>query len=433
VLVDDLDRCLPETAIETLEAIRLFVFTKNTAFVVGADEAMIEYAVRKHFPDLPDTTGPRDYARNYLEKLIQVPFRIPALGETETRIYVTLLLIGAQVGEDDPGFQNLIVEGRERLKRPWQSRPIDPKALNSTLGDKAQAAQEMLALSDQVGPLLANGSKGNPRQIKRFINALLLRKSIAEARGFGDEVRLPILAKLMLAERFLDVLFDQIAMSATGSPDGKCKEMGLFETAIDERTVKKSADGVKKTKEPENSLVAGWLGSEIYVSWASLQPKLADVDLRPYLFVAKDKKDYFGASSALGKLGDVVDRLMGGKLAVQSIAKEIQVLAPPEASMIFEQLRTSILSKDSYFTKPTGIDGMVALVSAHSHLEGDLLDFLDALPVAKTGAWAAGGWDSCIKDGASRARLRKILEGWAESSSSSQALKQAAKFAGTRT
>ena len=53
---------------------------------------MIEYAVRKHFPDLPETTGPRDYARNYLEKLIQVPFRIPALGETETRIYATLLL-----------------------------------------------------------------------------------------------------------------------------------------------------------------------------------------------------------------------------------------------------------------------------------------------------------------------------------------------------
>lgn len=85
VLIDDLDRCLPDTAIETLEAVRLFVFTSRTAFVVAADEAMIEYAVRKHFPDLPDTTGPQTYARNYLEKLIQVPFRIPALGDTETR------------------------------------------------------------------------------------------------------------------------------------------------------------------------------------------------------------------------------------------------------------------------------------------------------------------------------------------------------------
>ncbi|MDQ1230724.1 P-loop NTPase fold protein [Sphingomonas sp. SORGH_AS_0879] len=80
VLIDDLDRCLPDTAIETLEAVRLFVFTSRTAFVVAADEAMIEYSVRKHFPDLPDTTGPLSYARNYLEKLIQIPFRIRAAG-----------------------------------------------------------------------------------------------------------------------------------------------------------------------------------------------------------------------------------------------------------------------------------------------------------------------------------------------------------------
>src|SRR6266404_857886 len=124
VLIDDLDRCLPETAIETLEAIRLFVFTPRTAFVVAADEAMIEYAVRKHFPDLPDTTGPQTYARNYLEKLIQIPFRIPALGETETRIYVTLLLIGAEIGEDDAGYGKLIAVARERLKRPGYGNDV---------------------------------------------------------------------------------------------------------------------------------------------------------------------------------------------------------------------------------------------------------------------------------------------------------------------
>jgi hypothetical protein len=63
---------------------------------------MIEYAVRQHFPDLPASTGPTSYARNYLEKLIQVPFRMPALGYLETRIYLTLLLTstvgGSQIG-----------------------------------------------------------------------------------------------------------------------------------------------------------------------------------------------------------------------------------------------------------------------------------------------------------------------------------------------
>ena len=55
VLIDDLDRCLPKTAIETLEAIRLFIFLPKTAFIIGADEAMIEYAVKEHFPDLPES------------------------------------------------------------------------------------------------------------------------------------------------------------------------------------------------------------------------------------------------------------------------------------------------------------------------------------------------------------------------------------------
>lgn len=46
VLIDDLDRCLPTTTISTLEAIRLFLFLKNTAFVIAADNEMIKHAVR---------------------------------------------------------------------------------------------------------------------------------------------------------------------------------------------------------------------------------------------------------------------------------------------------------------------------------------------------------------------------------------------------
>ncbi|MBB4383403.1 putative KAP-like P-loop ATPase [Bradyrhizobium sp. SBR1B] len=120
VMIDDLDRCLPSTAIETLEAaIRLFLFVPKTAFIIGADEGMIEYAVRQHFPDLPVSSGPLPYARNYLEKLIQVPFRIPALGTQETRTYVTLLLVESIVGHDHAGFKELLVKAKAALNKPW--------------------------------------------------------------------------------------------------------------------------------------------------------------------------------------------------------------------------------------------------------------------------------------------------------------------------
>ena len=250
VLIDDLDRCLPDTAIETLEAVRLFVFTSRTAFVVAADEAMIEYAVRKHFPDLPDTTGPQTYARNYLEKLIQVPFRIPALGDTETRIYVTLLLVGAELGEDNAAFNKLIDTARGRLKRPWIAGALDTETVKAALGDDAPRATNALALSDQIGPILGSGTKGNPRQIKRFLNTLVLRQQTAEARGFGDDVKLPVLAKLMLAERFLPHLFDQIATAAAAAPDGKCSDLETLELVATGKRTKIANSKMKDGSKP---------------------------------------------------------------------------------------------------------------------------------------------------------------------------------------
>jgi hypothetical protein len=86
---------------------------------------MIEYSVRKHFPNWPDTSGPLTYARNYLEKRIQMPFRIPAPDDTETRIYVTMLLVGAELGNDDADFKKLIAAAPERLQRPWLTGMLD--------------------------------------------------------------------------------------------------------------------------------------------------------------------------------------------------------------------------------------------------------------------------------------------------------------------
>lgn len=425
VLIDDLDRCLPDTAIETLEAIRLFVFTARTAFVVAADEAMIEYAVRKHFPDLPETTGPRDYARNYLEKLIQVPFRIPALGETETRIYVTLLLTGAEIGDDDASYARLIAVARESLKRPWESAGLDAATVKAALGEKADKAHNALALSDQIGPILASGTKGNPRQIKRFLNTLLLRERTATARGFGADISLPVLAKLMLAERFIPRLFEQIAFVAAVHAKGLCEEIGALEKSTDADSAKvdcKSAADERKGAKPgdavaphvENAVLVEWKSSETIRDWARVQPFLTGVDLRPYLFVTKDKKDYFGPVSVLGHLAAVVEKLFGGKMSVQAYEAELKQLVQPEADKVFEAVRTKIMGSGAFETMPPGVDGLVVLVKAQPGLQGKLLDFLEGLPTRKCGPWAVRGWQGVIKDTDGVARLTKLLNDWSK-------------------
>jgi hypothetical protein len=439
VLVDDLDRCLPDTAIETLEAIRLFVFTAGTAFVVAADEAMIEYSVRKHFPELPDTTGPRDYARNYLEKLIQIPFRIPALGEPETRIYVTLLLIGAELGEGDADYGKLIAAARERLKKPWESAPLDFPVIRQVLGSKAAAVQNAVTLSDQIGPILASGTQGNPRQIKRFLNSLLLRQRTAEARGFGDEIKLPVLAKLMLAERFMPRLFDQVAYAAAAHPKGLCDALAGIEaaTAGPAVPVKKpggdaKAGNVVDLPAPEGGdggPVAEWLSSPQIRTWAQIKPALGAVDLRPYLFVTKDRKDYFGAASALGHLAAVVEKLLGPKLAVQGMDGELRKLAAPEAAQVFEALRGRIMAEDSFTSEPPGIAGMTALVKAYPALQSNLMDFLEGLPGRRCGPWPVSGWQGVIVEASSAARLDSLIERWATGSDTKSTLKSAAAAA----
>lgn len=392
---------------------------------------MIEYAVRRHFPELPDTTGPQTYARNYLEKLIQVPFRIPALGDTETRIYVTLLLIGAELGDDDPAFTNLIAAARERLKRPWTSGALDAATVKTALGDKALRAQNALTLSDQIGPILASGTKGNPRQIKRFLNTLVLRKRIAEARGFGDDVKLPVLAKLMLAERFLPRLFDQVAAAAVAAPDGKCAALANLEAAGSEEAERSAAKPEKpatprrtaETKEPtkleivksaDSALLGEWLSSPAIKAWVTVRPPIGGEDLRPYLFVAKDRKDYFGPASVLGHLAAVAEQLFGSKLAVQGFEADIKQLAPPEAAKVFEAVRGRIVGGDSFDVEPPGAAGLAVLVKAHPALQGGLVDFLEVLPLGRLGPWVCSGWEGVLKDADANQRFNRLLQAWAK-------------------
>ena len=436
VLIDDLDRCLPETAFETLEAIRLFVFTRRTAFVIAADEAMIEYAVRKHFPDLPNSTGPQTYARNYLEKLIQIPFRIPPLGVTETQIYISLLLIGAELEENDLDFNKLIISARERLKQPWLGQTIDSALIRETLGDKAAKAASALNLSDQIGPILANGTRGNPRQIKRFLNALMLRKRTADARGFGDKIALRVLAKLMLAEQFMPTLFEQIASKAVISPNGVCEELSELEAVVASseskpdkekqpstratKTAKKdTAVSGNSSEESEGVIVNKWRDDRQILEWIKIEPPLGITDLRPYLFVTKDRKNYFGTVTVLGPVATLVESLLGPKISVQGKETEIKQLALTEATFIFEQIRRRIIENDEFKTQPAGIEGMSVLVKAHPDLQVYLLDFLESLPDEKLGPWVVSGWNEVIRDPGISDRYMKLLQNWSSAANTS--------------
>ena len=101
VLVDDLDRSLPDTVVESLETIKLFLSVKKMAFVIAADEDNVASAIGRRL----QTTGQPTRSRLYLEKIVQVPVRIPALSKEHTEEYLALLMLAD-------------VEGVDRLDRP---------------------------------------------------------------------------------------------------------------------------------------------------------------------------------------------------------------------------------------------------------------------------------------------------------------------------
>lgn len=429
VIVDDLDRCLPKTAIATLEAIRLFLFVEGTAFVVGADELMIEYAVREHFPDLPRSSGPLSYARNYLEKLIQVPFRIPALGVAETRVYVTLLLAENALGRRDARFAKLLAAAREDMRRPWKSRGLDRKTVEGAMDGTVPAeVGQALTLAAHVTKILSEGTRGNPRQIKRFLNSLTLRHSIAEERGFGGDVQRPVLAKIMLAERFYPDFYEQIARLAAADPDGKVVGLGGLEDHV--RAPARSDDedddpkpGAKGTKRPAAtkapalpSEVEEWAKNDWIKGWAAIDPLLRDVDLRPYVFVTRDKRGALGGLVAASHLEDLVERLMGPRMLARGAARDVARLTGPEPEEVFDAIRGRILQEDNFTKLPDGVQGMVVVLEAHAGLQRRLLEFLRELPVAKLGAWAVTSWGTAFTDATAKGEFGQIVADWAAQS-----------------
>jgi predicted KAP-like P-loop ATPase len=415
VLVDDLDRCLPTTAIETLEAIRLFLFAPGMAFIIGADEAMIEYAVRHHFPDLPLTGSALPYARSYLEKLIQVPFRLPALGFSETRIYVAMILAQAALGEKDAAFAKLLVKARECLSKPWKGEEFSFSAIEKVLGQVPPSVQQAIQLTDQISRLLADGTKGNPRQVKRFLNALLLREAIADARGFGAEIKRPVLAKLMLAERFSDTFFDELAKLATQAKDGKSRVLSALEkVSQQEKETRKRKDDDEELPEADRAILEGWQKSEWVKIWAAIPPLLSDEDLRPYIFVTRDKRAYFGGVAGAGHLESLVDLLMRPGLALKGVEVQVANLNSVETEQVFDALRTRIVQSDDLEERPAGFDGLLLIAKSRPEFQLKVVGLLEALPVRKLGAWVLTGLTQSLTDAKARTQHQEWVKKLAE-------------------
>ena len=199
-----------------------------------------------------------------------------------------------------------------------------------TLGETA-ISEELARDFDivlRIAPTLSRGLRGNPRQLKRFLNTLVLRLQTASRRG--ATLNPEILAKLMVLEIVAPKGFQQLfdwQLAQDGAPD----ELATAETAA--RT---------DTSLPEGSSneLQSWFGLEAVQDWLRLDPALTAVGLGQYFFFSRDTLSPSAPAARLSaKLQDLLGELSSEVTFVRRRAVEAAAALPAEEySLLYSAL-----------------------------------------------------------------------------------------------
>lgn len=340
VLVDDLDRCSPERIIENLEAIKLFLNVPATAFVIGADPRIVRHAVAYRYRDAftqragEGASLAADADRlvtDYLEKLLQITYRLPRLSPSEIETYLVLLFCRRELGDEK--FQHCASRSRglratDRY-RTFGYRDVEEALKPTPVPDRLK---EALRLCSAIAGHVTDVLQGNPRQVKRFLNTFFLRRRLADVAKLNG-VRDEILVKLMLLE-YKSV---QTFTSLLGSID---PETGLSDL------LKRAETGQLEDKDGK-----AWSG-DLLTKWLKLEPPLAAVDLRDYLWVTRDRlaSTLSGITMVAPRVRQVITFATGDAFQQKAVPDLLKELSADEYLQLWQQTLLLISRTPAEFT-----------------------------------------------------------------------------------
>ena len=344
VIIDNLDRCLPSNAIHTLEAIRLFLFLPNTAFIIAADEEMIRSSVADYFKGASDR-----HQIDYLDKLIQVPIRVPKAGIREIRSYL-FMLYAASHGVSKDKLEALRAGLEESLQQSWREEPIsrhDALALTGE-GDGSELATAY-DRADRIAPVLANSPiiHGNPRIVKRLLNVVKMRSQIARRRSMPlDEA---VITKLVIFERCVGTEATADFYRLVDAEQGKPAILQRLESGEDKEL---STDAPKSwsTNPTTKSFI---------LEWCQLEPALRDVDLRAAIYLSRETMPVGAYVVGLSPQGrETLNVLVGVKNMSSPAAKAaIDVLPLVDQVPVMEGIINRLRQISDWSKNPAGFSG----------------------------------------------------------------------------
>lgn len=374
VFVDNLDRCLPPQTIHTLEALRLFLFMDHTAFVVAADEDMVRHSVSTFFNDPDDR-----HVTDYLDKLIQVPVRVPAVGVQETRAYLYMLFASADPEVSPERLEVLRARLEDNLRRAWKDEPISTEVAIRELGSSSADLALAFGIADRMAPMLVNSDqvRGNPRIVKRMLNVVRMRAKIAKRRSMPvDEA---LIAKLALFERCTDAasvtcLYREI----NASSDGKPELLAVLAHHLDDEQAF------------ENACPKEWKARASFVrEWLALDPPLIGVNLRPLVYLSRETMPLRSLKGGLSEAAADGLRVLVRTTKTASATATVSASGIPESERpaVMKAMIQGMRAHSDWLLPPAGIHGAIILARLAGGAAPELAAFIRRANPNKLPPW----------------------------------------------
>lgn len=383
VIVDNLDRCLPQKALETLEAIRLFLFLPKTSFVISADVDMIKESLESVFH------ADSKHRNDYLDKLIQFPIPVPKLGLAEIRSYLFMLF--AESHKLPPVQRERL---REKLKvtvAAYEVGELSPlkDILDCLDAEQQEKVRATFQMCDSISVLLSKipTVASNPRTIKRLLNSFEMRKLISKNQSINleDEVimKLVLLEKIVSSQQMVNFYHLMKTDYSSFEKDLKILEQG-----------KESQISPERTKAIENLFGRGKLEevSDLIVEWAGVQPHLSaspNIKLSAYLY-----RKAMALQVQYQRLSDTsleaIRILSSTNLLSSAHAKDIISKIPTnEIDSVMDEVIKNINNSPSWTNMEdvNGLSGAILLAQNQPTVNEKLIDFLTHIDKTKNKLW----------------------------------------------
>ncbi len=146
IFIDDLDRCPPAKAVEVLEAIMLLLADDDgIPFIIflGIDARVIVKAIEDRYGKVLVEAGITGY--EYLDKIVQIPFRIPPANEEALKNYVESLLWRSDKERKEAKEIKEKREKEERERKEKEETEKKAKEVKQDVAPKIESGEAVVA------------------------------------------------------------------------------------------------------------------------------------------------------------------------------------------------------------------------------------------------------------------------------------------------